>query len=166
MAEMKACKGAASIPEDRSVASDDAPNWTGFQGPQALTALHALGQQTRLTIFRLLVSREPCGIAAGAIAEEIRAPQNTVSAHLAVLARAGLVQGVRAGRSVIYRAHLAGLQSLIGYLLADCCSDNPEVLAQILAVLDRARCCVAPPSTTAGVGAADPILGKPEEVVP
>lgn len=147
------------------VASDDAPDWTGFQGPQALAALHALGQQTRLTIFRLLVRREPYGIAAGVIAEEIRAPQNTVSSHLAVLARAKLVHGVRAGRSVIYRAHLAGLQSLIGYLLADCCSDHPEVHTRIFAVLDQTRCCAAPLFITSGVSGAGRMSRKPGETI-
>lgn len=88
---------------------------------RSLSALSALAQRTRLNIFRLLVEREPRGMAAGAIAHSVHAPQNTVSSHLSVLAGATLVIGERRGRSIIYRANLAEVGSVLNYLIANCC---------------------------------------------
>jgi ArsR family transcriptional regulator len=95
--------------------------------PHALAALAALGQPTRLEIFRLLVRREPEGLAAGAIADVVGAPHNTLSTHLAILARAGLVRGARDGRAIIYRANIEGMRELISFLVADCCHGHPEL---------------------------------------
>ena len=74
---------------------------------EAIAALAALAQTTRLDTFRLLVKREPDGVPAGELARLMAVPQNTMSAHLAILARAGLVIGERHSRSIIYRADLA-----------------------------------------------------------
>jgi len=93
----------------------------------ALAALAALGQTARLEIFRLLMRREPDGLPAGAIAGEIGCPQNTISTHLAILARAGLVTGVRNGRSIIYRAHVEGMRELISFLVTDCCDGHADL---------------------------------------
>ena len=71
---------------------------------ETIAALAALAQTTRLNTFRLLVSREPEGVPAGELARQMDVPQNTMSAHLAILARAGLVRGERHSRSIIYRA--------------------------------------------------------------
>jgi ArsR family transcriptional regulator, arsenate/arsenite/antimonite-responsive transcriptional repressor len=95
--------------------------------PQALAALSALGQPARLAIFRLLMRREPDGLPAGAIASAIGCPQNTISTHLAILARAGLAAGVRDGRSIIYRAHVDGMRALIDFLVTDCCAGHPDL---------------------------------------
>jgi DNA-binding transcriptional ArsR family regulator len=75
-----------------------------------ILALSALAQDTRLETFRLLVAKEPDGVPAGELARLAGVPQNTMSAHLAVLARAGLVTGERRSRSIIYRADLARLR--------------------------------------------------------
>ena len=98
-----------------------------MSSPHALAALAALGQPTRLEIFRLLIRREPEGFAAGAIADAVSAPHNTLSTHLAILARAGLVRGAREGRSIIYRADIAGMRDLISFLVTDCCDGHPEL---------------------------------------
>ena len=74
---------------------------------QAILALSSLARSTRLGVFRLLVKHEPDGLAAGDIARALAVPQNTMSAHLAILARAGLVMSERKSRSIIYRADLA-----------------------------------------------------------
>lgn len=95
--------------------------------PHALAALAALGQSTRLEIFRLLIRAEPKGLAAGAIAEAVGAPHNTLSTHLAILARAGLVRGARDGRSIIYRADIEGMRGLIAFLVDDCCDGRPDL---------------------------------------
>ncbi len=104
----------------------------------ALAALAALAQSTRLAVFRLLVSHEPHGLPAGDVAVALEVPQNTMSAHLAVLARAGLVATERQGRSIIYRARLDTLRALMVFLARDCCSAHPELCAPLLADL---ACC-------------------------
>ena len=98
-----------------------------MSGPWALSALAALGQPTRLDIFRLLMRREPEGLSAGAIAEEVGSAHNTLSTHLAILARAGLVQGTRDGRSIIYRADIEGMRALVSFHIMDCCDGHPEL---------------------------------------
>jgi ArsR family transcriptional regulator, arsenate/arsenite/antimonite-responsive transcriptional repressor len=95
--------------------------------PHALAALAALGQPTRLAIFRLLVRNEPTGLSAGALADAVGCPHNTLSTHVAILARAGLVHGTRDGRSITYRADAAGTRALIGFLVTDCCEGRPEL---------------------------------------
>jgi ArsR family transcriptional regulator, arsenate/arsenite/antimonite-responsive transcriptional repressor len=84
------------------------PRGDRLSAPHALAALAALGQPTRLEIFRLLMRREPHGVPAGAIADTIGSPHNTLSSHLSILARSGLVRGTRDGRSIIYRADVQG----------------------------------------------------------
>src|SRR3954462_4193056 len=77
----------------------------------AISALAALAQPTRLAIFRLLVKHEPVGITAGVIAETFGAPHNTLSSHLAILVRAGLLRSSREGRTIIYRSDVEGMRS-------------------------------------------------------
>jgi ArsR family transcriptional regulator, arsenate/arsenite/antimonite-responsive transcriptional repressor len=93
----------------------------------ALAAFAALGQPTRLEVLRLLMRREPDGLAAGAIAEAIGCPQNTLSTHLSILARAGLVRGERDGRSIVYRASIAAVRDVVTFLTHDCCDGHPEI---------------------------------------
>ena len=104
----------------------------------AIGALTALAQETRLETFRLLVRHEPDGVPAGELARLIEIPQNTLSAHLAVLARAGLVRGERRSRSIIYRAEMSRLRELVTFLLKDCCGGAPEICAPLIADL---TCC-------------------------
>jgi DNA-binding transcriptional ArsR family regulator len=77
----------------------------------------------------LLIGAEPDGLPAGAIAEKIGCPHNTLSSHLSILARSGLVRGARDGRSIIYRADTDAIRSLIGFLVNDCCGGRPEMCA-------------------------------------
>ncbi|TMJ01967.1 MAG: helix-turn-helix transcriptional regulator [Alphaproteobacteria bacterium] len=98
-----------------------------LSAPHALAALAALGQPTRLQIFQLLMRAEPDGRAAGALAGEIGCPHNTLSTHLAILARAGLVRGTRDGRAIVYRADVEGMRGLLNYIVNDCCSGHPEL---------------------------------------
>lgn len=110
-----------------------------MENESAIVALGALAQGTRLDVFRLLVRHEPVGLAAGEIARRLDVPQNTMSAHLGILARASLVRSERHSRSMIYRADLDGLRALILFLLKDCCAGNTELCAPLLAEL--APCC-------------------------
>ena len=103
-----------------------------MESEQAILALAALAQSTRLGVFRLLVKHEPEGLAAGDIARAIAVPQNTMSAHLAILARAGLVMSERKSRSIIYRANLARFQELTSFMVEDCCGGRAEQCAPIV----------------------------------
>ncbi len=113
--------------------------------PHALAALAALGQPTRLEIFRLLMRRGPDGLFAGTIAETIGCPHNTLSSHLSILARAGLIRGTRDGRTILYRADVAGMRALIAFLIRDCCEGHPE-LCNLAAAADESDCGCAPPT--------------------
>jgi DNA-binding transcriptional ArsR family regulator len=115
---------------------------------RALDALSALGQPTRLRIFRHLVAMEPEPVPAGAIADALGCLQNTLSTHLTILTRAGLITGARDGRSILYRANFGGMRGLVNYLLEDCCAGRPEVCAPVYATLANACGCasVAPAS--------------------
>jgi DNA-binding transcriptional ArsR family regulator len=91
---------------------------------EAVAALGALAQESRLAVFRLLVQRGPRGLAAGQIAERVGIPAPTLSFHLAQLAHAGLVGSRREGRSIIYAADYAGMQSLMSFLGENCCGEG------------------------------------------
>jgi ArsR family transcriptional regulator, arsenate/arsenite/antimonite-responsive transcriptional repressor len=95
----------------------------------AILALAALAQSTRLDVFRLLVKHEPDGLAAGDIARAIAVPQNTMSAHLAILARASLVMSERKSRSIVYRANLVTFGDLTSFMVEDCCGGRAELCA-------------------------------------
>jgi len=88
---------------------------------QALQSLAALAQESRLSIFRLLVQAGPAGMAAGAIGEKLELPPATLSFHLAGLTRAGLAQSRQEGRFVIYSADYAAMNALVGFLTDNCC---------------------------------------------
>jgi ArsR family transcriptional regulator len=88
---------------------------------QAVQALGALAQDTRLGIFRLLVQAGPEGMAAGKIGEKLDLAPATLSFHLAGLTRAGLAASRQAGRFVIYSADFQAMNALVGYLSENCC---------------------------------------------
>ena len=92
----------------------------------ATAALSALGQDTRLAVFRLLVQAGPEGLAAGAIAEALSVPPATLSFHLKELGGAGLVIAMPQGRSIRYRADFDAMEALIGFLTHNCCGGNAE----------------------------------------
>ena len=106
----------------------------------AIAALAALAQPTRLEAFRLLVRHEPGGLPAGELAGLLGVPQNTLSVHLAVLSRAGLVTFERRGRLMIYRALLLRVRDLMLFLAQDCCGGNVGACAPLIA--DLAAGCI------------------------
>jgi ArsR family transcriptional regulator len=110
---------------------------------QALSALSALSQETRLRIVRLLVTAGPEGMAAGAIGDALDAASSRLSFHLNHLEQAGIVQSRREGRSIRYSAAYDALSGLIGFLMRDCCQGHPEVCAPAMASL--AACDCPPP---------------------
>lgn len=90
-----------------------------------ITALSALAQESRLKVFRLLVTAGPAGLPAGQIAEELAITPNTLSFHLSHLKSAGLVSMRREGRSLIYSAEYGHARAVIDYLSENCCSRTP-----------------------------------------
>ncbi|MES2751550.1 MAG: metalloregulator ArsR/SmtB family transcription factor [Pseudomonadota bacterium] len=110
-----------------------------MESENAILALAALAQATRLDVFRLLVKHETDGLAAGDIARSLAVPQNTMSSHLAILTRAGLVAAKRSGRSIAYRADLARFQDVMLFMLKDCCGGKPEICAPLIESLTP--CC-------------------------
>lgn len=92
-----------------------------MNSPLAVEALGALAQGHRLTLFRLLVQAGGEGMPAGAIAQKLAVPNSSLSFHLAHLTRAGLIQQRREGRSLIYTADYDAMNSLVGFLMENCC---------------------------------------------
>lgn len=115
---------------------------------QAITALGALAQETRLDIFRLLVRRGPDGLAAGVIAESLGVPSATLSFHLAQLTHAGLIEQRRESRSLIYSADFDCMNALVGFLTENCCGGNAVACAPICDVPAVAKSVDAPPTRT------------------
>src|SRR5271155_337503 len=120
-----------------------------MESEETILALAALAQSTRLDVFRLLVKHEPEGLAGGDIAKTLAVPQNTMSSHLAILSRAGLVSAQRFSRSIVYRADLARFQAVVLFMLKDCCDGRPEICAPL--VEDLTPCCLPKPERKARV---------------
>jgi len=116
---------------------------------ETILALAALAQPTRLDVYRLLVKHEPEGLAAGEIAKALAVPQNTMSSHLAILSRAGLVSAQRFSRSIVYRADLARFGAVVLFMLRDCCDGRPEICAPLIESLTP--CCQPKPKRKAHV---------------
>ena len=92
----------------------------------AVAALAALAQESRLAVFRLLVRSAPDGLTPGVIGEQLELPAPTLSFHLKALAQAGLVSAVQEGRYLRYRAEIKTINTLIAFLTDDCCGGDPD----------------------------------------
>lgn len=93
-----------------------------MKSKQAITALAALAQETRLAVFRLLVQQGLSGLAAGEIAGQLGIAPGTLSFHLKELAHAGLVTARQDGRFVIYAARFDAMNALVAFLTENCCA--------------------------------------------
>jgi DNA-binding transcriptional ArsR family regulator len=99
---------------------------------QSLDAFAALGQETRLDVFRLLITAGPEGMLAGEIGETLGVRQNTMSANLSILTQAGLIRNAREGRSIRYFADMDGVKGLLAFLLEDCCGGRKELCQPVI----------------------------------
>jgi ArsR family transcriptional regulator, arsenate/arsenite/antimonite-responsive transcriptional repressor len=110
----------------------------------AVTALGALAQETRLSIYRLLVQAGPDGLSAGRIAESLKTPAATLSFHLKELARAGLVSSRQEKQFIYYSADFPRMAELMTFLTRNCCQGMPQAC---LTVVETAlgRCCSPTP---------------------
>lgn len=95
---------------------------------QALDALSALSEATRLKMLRYLVTKGAKGAAAGDIGAAVGSSSSRSSFHLSALTRAGLLVSERQSRQVIYRVDFKSVGGLIGYLIEDCCGAHPDVV--------------------------------------
>ncbi len=86
-----------------------------------LAGLGSLAQETRLSIYRLLVQRGTEGLPAGAIAEALDVPASSLSFHLYQLMHAGLITQERQSRQLIYAANFERMNALVAYLTENCC---------------------------------------------
>jgi ArsR family transcriptional regulator, arsenate/arsenite/antimonite-responsive transcriptional repressor len=93
----------------------------------AVSAFGALAQDTRLSVFRMLVRAGPEGLSAGEIAATAETSAPTMSHHLAILERSGLARSTRHGRSIRYAADYDGTRRLLAFLTEDCCQGRPEI---------------------------------------
>lgn len=94
---------------------------------QAIKILSALAQPTRFQVFRTLIKVGDSGLKAGALAETLSVPQNTMSGHLSVLANAGIIHSVRNGRELHYMLDHDAVKIFMTYLTDDCCEGRPEL---------------------------------------
>ncbi len=92
---------------------------------QAITALAALAQDSRLAVFRLLVQAGPAGLAASKIGEALDIAPSSLSFHLKELSHAGMVTHTKIGRSLIYAANFKTMTGLVSFLTDNCCGGNP-----------------------------------------
>lgn len=113
----------------------------------AVGALAALAQETRLGIFRVLIEAGPEGLSVGRIGEKLRVPGATLSFHLKELARAGLITARHEKQFFYYAVDFARMAALMTFLTQNCCQGMPEdCLSGVEGALSR--CC--PPSPIRG----------------
>ena len=116
----------------------------------AAEILAALGHETRLSIFRLLVEAGPKGINAGAIGEQLGIQPATASFHLAHLARVGLIKGERESRFIHYSANYETMDDLIAFLTNNCCQGESCLPKTVEVNTMTKRRSAASPSSTKG----------------
>ena len=90
----------------------------------AIAALGALAQETRLDVFRLLVTEGPAGLPAGVIADRLAVLPASLTFHLQQLVHAGLITQRRLGRQQIYSAEYGAMNALLAYLSKNCCGQG------------------------------------------
>lgn len=97
---------------------------------EAIDAMLALGQETRLAAFRLVMEEGPPGLCVGEIASRLGVNVSTLSRHLAQMERAALLKSWREERQVFYSVDHAGTGDLIRFLREDCCKANPDICGE------------------------------------
>jgi protein-tyrosine-phosphatase/DNA-binding transcriptional ArsR family regulator len=115
----------------------------------AIDGLGSLAQPTRLTVFRKLLAAHPGTVPAGELARLCEVPHNTMSTHLGVLSRAGLVEVERDGRAMNYRADVNAFRGLLRFLTGDCCNGRPDLcgdVARLIPEHDDSKVRVATPA--------------------
>jgi ArsR family transcriptional regulator len=102
-----------------------------MKNTNAIKAFLALGQETRLNIFRLVVQRGDTGLTPSQIIEKLGVANATLSFHLKELVSADLLSVERQSRNLIYRPNASLVQDLSGFLLENCCGGKACASAPI-----------------------------------
>jgi DNA-binding transcriptional ArsR family regulator len=92
----------------------------------AAARLEALGNPTRLRIYRTLVRAGHVGMPVGRLQERLKIPASTLSHHVKALVSVGLISQVREGTTLVCHAEYDTMRGLVGYLVAECCADETE----------------------------------------
>ena len=103
---------------------------------KAVDAFSALALESRMAIFRLLVREEPNGLRVGEISQRLGIVPSTLSGHLSLLKRAGLLKSTRHQREIHYSANLETMNDLVRFMLLDCCNGQVENCSEILTLLE------------------------------
>ena len=106
-----------------------------MEAAQVVRALAAIAHESRLAVFRLLVSIGPDGLSAGTLAEMLGIAPSALSFHLKDLTQAGLLVQRPDGRRLIYSANFEAMQALVGYLTENCCQ------GEACEITDQGACC-------------------------
>lgn len=101
----------------------------------AIEVFSALAQSTRISVFRLLVRVGPAGLPALEISRRLDTVPSTLSGHLSILKRSGILTATRHQREIHYAANLAAVNELIAFLISDCCSGQINNCSDILSLL-------------------------------
>ncbi len=102
-----------------------------MKNSQAIDAFSALSHETRLTVFKLLIKQGEQGLAAGVIARRLEVQPSTLTAHLQILKRAGLLQSSRQRQKIVYSADLKGTRDLVRFMTQECCQGHPEICSEL-----------------------------------
>lgn len=106
-----------------------------METPEAAQILCALGQETRLSVLRLLMRVAPHGVPAGEVADRLGLPASTTSFHLRALERVGLTKSTRQSRQILHAVRVGTLRKLVAFLTETCCADRPEICNDIAQLL-------------------------------
>jgi len=98
---------------------------------QAVDAFSALSHETRLTVFKLLLKEGEQGLSAGVIARQLEVQPSTLTSHLHILKRSGLLQSTRQQQKIIYSADIQGTRNLLRFLTQECCQGHPEICSDL-----------------------------------
>lgn len=102
---------------------------------KAIEAFAALAQDTRMSIYRFLVKKASQSVRASEISDQLKIVPSTLSGHLAILKRAGLLRSTRHQREIHYVADIGAINELISFLLQDCCDGQMSNCSEILTLL-------------------------------
>ncbi len=105
---------------------------------QAVDAFSALSHETRLTVFKLLVKEGEQGLSAGVIARQLDVQPSTLTSHLHILKRSGLLRSTRQQQKIVYSADIPGTRNLLRFLTQECCQGQPEICSDLF---DSAKVC-------------------------
>lgn len=101
----------------------------------AIETFTAIAQESRLAIYRLLVKEAPHGLPVGEISRRLEIVPSTLSGHLGVLKRTGLLKATRRQRQIHYAANLEAMGDLVRFMLEDCCDGKVENCSEITSLI-------------------------------